>query len=285
MAVNTNFFNLMLDIESAIQAIDEKVVNHKNTRRDLLNHFLFPLHYCKIQHLFFFHEEEDAYVPKGTVDFHGRFSEEDEMIHVYIVHNPDDKTYEWHPIIWAYIRSIYIDTIGHELVHRSQYEKRKVVGIADYQRLPNNKEFKCIENDDEAENGLYLILPDEKGRVVIVALGVLDEEQGRAHRISFWVESLRIPHVQRIEKGLQVIVGMPFLSVVDIEDVLDTIGFHLGELARLVINHADALSLLVRDPVQSIDESSHADCPCAFTGVIGQIAVCFLFKTEDGERL
>ena len=130
-----------------------------------------------------------------------------------------------------------------------------------------------------------LILPDEKGRVVIVALGVLDEEQGRAHRISFWVESLRIPHVQRIEKGLQVLVGMPFLSVVDIEDVLDTIGFHLGELARLVINHADALSLLVRDPVQSIDESSHADCPCAFTGVIGQIAVCFLFTTEDGERL
>ena len=151
----------MLDIESAIQAIDEKVVNHKNTRRDLLNHFLFPLYYCKIQHLFFFHEEEDAYVPKGTVDFHGRFSEEDEMIHVYIVHNPNDKTYEWHPIIWAYIRSIYIDTIGHELVHRSQHEKRKVVGIADYQRLPNNKEFKCIENDDEAENGLYLILPDE----------------------------------------------------------------------------------------------------------------------------
>lgn len=55
-----------------------------------------------------------------------------------------------------------------------------------------------------------LILPDEKGRVVIVALGVLDEEQGRAHRISFWVESLRIPHVQRIEKGLQVIVACRF---------------------------------------------------------------------------
>ena len=93
-----------------------------------------------------------------------------------------------------------------------------------------------------------------------------------------------IPHAQRIEKGLQVVVGMPFLSVVDIEDVIDAIGFHLGELAGLVIDHADALSLLVRDPVQSVDESSHADRPCSFMGRIGQCTVYFLFEIEDGER-
>ena len=152
---------MFYDIEKLMQENNDKMVNIKINRKDILVNCVFPLHIMNISHEVFFHEKEDHYVPQGTVDFYGYFGDYDNKIHIDIVFNPNDTEYYWNFPLWAYIRSIYIDTLCHEFMHLNQYEKRLLNGITTTQRNPSFKEFKSIEQDDEFENGLYLIKPDE----------------------------------------------------------------------------------------------------------------------------
>ena len=161
MATNQNFFELTRQLEEIVQSSDDKALKRDMTRKDLLVLFTYPLYVLRIEHEVFIHEKDEDYVPKGTVDFYGLFSDEDKKIHLYIIHNPKDKTYTWNPVIWAFIRGIYVDTLSHELLHKYQSEQRCLAGITATQRMPNFKEFKCIDKEDETENGLYLVSPDE----------------------------------------------------------------------------------------------------------------------------
>lgn len=161
MSANKNFFVLTQHLEEIVQVLNDKVANTKMNRKDILVWCMFPVKVTGIEHEVFFHEKEDAYVPQGTVDFYGRFDGNDNKIHIEIIFNPKDNEFYWNLPLWGYIRSIYIDTLCHEIVHLHQFEKRFLNGITTTQRNPSKKEFKCIIEDDEAENGLYLIEPDE----------------------------------------------------------------------------------------------------------------------------
>lgn len=161
MSTNQNFFELTRQLEEIVVSSDDKALKADMTRKDILTLFAYPLYVLKLESEVFFHEKNEEYVPKGALDFYGLFSDEDKKIHLYIIHNPNDKTYTWNPVIWAYIRGIYVDTVSHELLHKYQSEQRCLVGITATQRNPNFKEYKCIKDEDEFDNGLYLVSPDE----------------------------------------------------------------------------------------------------------------------------
>lgn len=161
MAINKNFFNFVKAIEESIQKLDEGVIDQKLDRKDILLCCIYPLKESKIWDNFFIHEKEQDYIPRGTIDFSGRYSPEDGMIHLNIIHHPEDKEYVFNAPLWAYLRGIYVDTVCHEIIHLYQFKMREKVGINDCQRNPSYKEFKCISQYDKHENGLYLIRPDE----------------------------------------------------------------------------------------------------------------------------
>ena len=161
MGASKRFFEVTTKIEHLTKELDTKIIGHRMNRKDILVNSVFPLYVTDMMSEFFFHEVDSEYIPKGTVDYYGRFDANDKSVHIEIIHNPEDTEYRWTAPLWGYIRGVYFDTISHEMVHIYQNERRKETGITDTQRNPTKKEFKCLYRDDEAENGLYLISPDE----------------------------------------------------------------------------------------------------------------------------
>ena len=190
------YVNAMTHLEKFLGGLDKKLTNTDLSRKDILIYAVYPLHMIGMDSQVFFHEKEDDYVPRGTVDFAGRYEGMDKRVHIDIIYHPEDTVYNWNEWLWAYIRGIYFDTLSHEIMHIYQNEKREAVGIADHQRLVTHKEYKCIANQDEDENGLYLINPDE---VEAYAYNLASQLFRRYRSYEGALHALRKQHFNNIE--------------------------------------------------------------------------------------
>ena len=127
------------------------------------------------------------------------------------------------------------------------------------------------------------LLIEQQCRVIVIPCSVLDKEQGRTDGERRRIERVAVAQYERIENGLQVIIGVVF-DFLRIKNVVYAFYFHVGVAAGFVIDDTDAraaFSLYLVDTVD-VPKQIYLLCPAGSIDVKGFFYR--LFQSEYGKR-
>ena len=96
------------------------------------------------------------------------------------------------------------------------------------------------------------LLIEQQCRVVVIPCSVLDKEQGRTDGERRRIERVAVAQYERIENGLQIIIGVVF-DFLRVKNVVYAFYFHVGVAAGFVIDDTDARAAFSLYLVDTVD--------------------------------